>query len=227
MMAGYFSYFPKILYTFDKNTLNQQLITNIFARSTFLKSVAENAAVYFKYSVKDSDTPEIIAHKIYGDPFRSWIVLLFNNITDPHYGWVKPIEVLKTYIEKKYDQTLEQSKNTIHHYELTVVKTVKFNSMVISENTEFYTVTDKSYSYVTALLSDRVVPTVPDTSTNETVENILLTNGNTLTITSSIKAVSNYAYEVAENEKLREIRLLDTSYIPKIESEFKQLMENG
>ena len=44
-MAGYFSYFPKTLYTFDKNTLNQQVVTNIFARSAFIQDIANNAAI--------------------------------------------------------------------------------------------------------------------------------------------------------------------------------------
>jgi hypothetical protein len=225
-MAGYFKFFPKRLYTFDKNTVNQQRVTDILARSTFLKEVSENSSVYFKYSVKESDTPEIIAHKIYGDPFRAWIVLLFNNIMDPKYGFPLKEEVLNSYIEKKYSQTITQAKSTIHHYNLNIVKQVISNSTVFSETEENYSVTAGDYNFSTGVLQNRTVPATADTSTSPEVENVLLTNGKTLVITSKVTAVSNYTYEFEENEKKREIRLLDPIYVPNVESEFKKLMQN-
>lgn len=225
-MAGYFKFFPKTVYTFDKNTLNQQIVTNIFARSTFLKEVSENSSVYFKYSVKESDTPEIIADKIYGDPFRAWIVLLFNNITDPKYDFPMKEEVLNAYIEKKYSQTITQAKATIHHYNQNVLKQVIQNETVFSEVEENYIVSDKYYNFATGVLQSRVVPTVADQSTTPEVETKLLTNGKTLIITSKVTAVSNYTHEFLENEKKREIRLLDPLYVPNVESEFKKLMQN-
>jgi hypothetical protein len=33
--------------------------------------------------MRDTDTPEIIAHKLYGDPNKYWIILLANQILDP------------------------------------------------------------------------------------------------------------------------------------------------
>ena len=80
----YFESFPGTIYTFDKNTLNNQLVTNILARSTFLKEIANNSSVSYEYDVKETDTPEIIAYKIYGDANRSWIILLFNQIINPY-----------------------------------------------------------------------------------------------------------------------------------------------
>jgi hypothetical protein len=225
-MAGYFKFFPKRLYTFDKNTINQQRVTDILARSTFLKEVSENSSVYFKYSVKESDTPEIIAHKIYGDAFRSWIVLLFNNIIDPKYDFPMKEEVLNAYIQSKYSQTVTQAKSTIHHYNLNVKKQVISNNTVFSETEENYSVTEKDYNFSTGVLQSRVIPVTADTSTTPEVENIALSNGRTLVITSKVTAVSNYTYEFEENEKKREIRLLDPLYVPNVESEFKKLMQN-
>lgn len=225
-MAGYFKYFPKRLYTFDKNTVNQRRVTDILARSTFLKEVSENSSIYFKYIVKESDTPEIIAHKIYGDPFRAWIVLLFNNIIDPKYDFPMKEEVLNAYIESKYSQTITQAKSTIHHYNLNVLKQVIANSTVFSEVEENYSVTAKDYNFATGILQNRVVPAVADTSSTPEIENVLLDSGKTLVITSKVTAISNYTYEFEENEKKREIRLLDSSYVPNVESEFKKLMQN-
>ena len=176
--------------------------------------------------MKDSDTPEIIAHKIYGDAFRAWIVLLFNNIIDPKYDFPMKEEVLNAYIEKKYSQTITQAKATIHHYNHNVIKQTIQNETVFSEVEENYIVSDKYYNFATGVIQSRVVPTVADQSTTPEVETKLLTNGRTLIITSKVTAVSNYTYEFLENEKKREIRLLDPLYVPNVESEFKKLMQN-
>ena len=81
----YFGAFTKTIYTFDKNTENQQLVVNILNRSSFLREVANNTDIAYDYQVQDSDTPEIIAHKIYGTPYRNWVILLLNNIVNPYF----------------------------------------------------------------------------------------------------------------------------------------------
>lgn len=221
---GYFNYFPKILYTFDKNTLNQQAVTNIFARSTFLKEVSENSAIYFKYQVQESDTPEIIAHKIYGSEYRSWIILLFNKYINPMYEFPLKSSVLDDYVVSKYDQTITQAQTTIHHYEQEITKTVTYNGIKFYESVESHIISDKEYNFVTSTLVDRTVPSIADTSLTVNSEQKTLDNGQVVTVVTRNKAVSNYQHEVNENEKRRTIQLIDPSYVSRIEQEFKQLM---
>jgi len=227
-MAGYFSYFPKTLYTFDKNTLNQQVVTNIFARSAFIQDIANNAAIFLPYKVKDSDTPEIIAHKIYGDQYRGWIVLLFNALIDPNYDWPLKEEAFNAYVENKYLQTIAVAKTTTHHYELNVNKKVTFNGTVYSEVEENYVITQNEYNHDTGLIQSRTgsPPAADAPATTLSTESVVLTDGKTLTMTTSFKSVSNYTYEFLENEKKREIKLVDPIYVAQIESEFKNLMSN-
>ena len=42
--------------------------------------------------MQDSDTPEIIADKYYGNVEYHWVVLLFNNIIDPQFEYSFAIE---------------------------------------------------------------------------------------------------------------------------------------
>lgn len=221
---GYFNYFPKILYTFDKNTLNQQAVTNIFARSTFLKEVSENSAIYFKYQVQESDTPEIIAHKIYGSEYRSWIILLFNKYINPMYEFPLKSSVLDDYVVSKYDQTITQAQTTIHHYEQEITKTVTYNGIKFYESVESHIISDKEYNFVTSTLVNRTIPSIADTSLTVNSEQKTLDNGQVVTVVTRNKAVSNYQHEVNENEKRRTIQLIDPSYVSRIEQEFKQLM---
>ena len=64
-MAGYFSKFPKLFFSSNNNRTIDR-ITNIMAKFSLNESIKENTAVYYEYDIVEGDTPEIIAHKLYG-----------------------------------------------------------------------------------------------------------------------------------------------------------------
>ena len=65
-MAKYFNYFPKTVYNLD-NSGALDSITNITTNFSFDKNILENSILYYQYDVQDGETPEIVAHKVYGD----------------------------------------------------------------------------------------------------------------------------------------------------------------
>jgi len=222
----YFESFSKLVYTFGQDNFNQQLVTNIFARSNFLREVANNVDIAYEYQVQDSDTPEIIAHKVYGDAYRSWIVLLYNKIINPYYDWPMKNDVLETYVANKYHITLEQSKSTIHHYEKEIEQTATYGGVVLDKNTTTYTISTYDYNQNTGSLVLNTLPNTADTYVTISTETF---NYNTyiLTVTTNHKAVSNFTYEFNENEKRRKIKLLEDIYVAQIEQEFKEIMRDG
>jgi hypothetical protein len=44
----------------------------------FLKDILDSITLYEEYSIEDGDTPEIIAHKIYGNVSLHWLIMLAN-----------------------------------------------------------------------------------------------------------------------------------------------------
>lgn len=222
----YFESFPKTVYTFDKNTINQQLVTNIFARSTFLKEISENTDIAYEYNVKETDTPEIVAHKIYGDANRYWIILLFNRVFNPFYDFPMKNDVLESYIENKYSQTLDQSRSTIHHYEKEVTKTSTSNGILLYEDVTTTRLSEYEIDYSDNSISATSLPSTADTSLTINTETQTYTEY-VLTIVTKHKAVSNYTYEFLENEKKRTIKIVDPLYISRIENEFKEIMSDG
>lgn len=219
----YFESFPKIVYTFDKNVINQQVVTNLLARSTFLREIKENSDVAYEYILKDTDTPEVIAHKIYGDAYRSWIVLLFNNIMNPHYDWPLKSDQLDSYIENKYNQTITQSKSTIHHYEKSLNKKATYNGVTLFEETVVNRVGEYEVNFSDNSITPTTLPATADTSLVVSTETVDYTTY-VLTLTTSHKAVSNYQYEFDLNEEKRRIKILDSKYVERVETEFEQLM---
>ena len=224
----YFESFPRTLYTFNKNTININAVTNILARSTFLREVTDNVDLSYEYLISEEDTPDILAHKIYGDSYRSWIILLFNNILNPNYDWPMHQTVLESYIQKKYSMTVQQSQTTIHHYEKEVTSTSLYQGVIINETIDKSVIGDYSVNFRTNALTPHVppLPTIADTSNSVTSESVSFTDYELIVVTKH-KAVSIYTFETEENDKKRKIRILDPKYIARVENEFKELMSNG
>lgn len=221
----YFESFPTSIYSLDDNNNDVRVVTNILARTAFLRDIKNNVDVSYEYSVKDSDTPETVAFKEYGDAYRSWIILLFNNLINPNYDWPLKSSVLDDYIQNKYNQTIDEASLTIHHYEKVITKTQTINGTLIDQVIEKTIASEYDINYGTNKLTPAVLPTLstPSIVSTETIEYPEYT----LTIETKITAVSNYDNEVAINESKRKIRILDSQYVQKVETQFKELMRNG
>ena len=82
----YFRNFPLIPYDSEGN-LKFKTVTNLLRRVGMRTKLKTNTLLYDTYSVKEGETPEMIAHKLYGDPELHWIILLINEVTDRYHQW--------------------------------------------------------------------------------------------------------------------------------------------
>ncbi len=227
-MAGYFSYFQKTLYSLDDSPAdNVQYVTNILQRSKFLREITDNTAAYYPYQIKENETAEIIADKLYGDSNRHWIVLLFNQILNPFYEFPMSSDVLNSYIFDNYGYTAFDATNILHHYEQIIERSTILNGITTDKNIDRYTISEYDMNFATNSITLRTLPTVGN-SLLLSVEDIQLDDDGTLSLQniSSIKAVSVFDHEFELNEARREIKLLDKRYVIAVEQEFKKLMSN-
>lgn len=237
-MARYFEQFPTIPYNLEDNDFDIKLATNILARASFLREISENAVIAYDYIVKDSDKPEYIAHKLYGDVNRHWMVLLNNSIMNPYYDYPLNYPELEKFIVNKYGYASIVAQTTLHHYEKKITKqyyetgslrnteieTIEITTDEISltydaEGNETVTVTTRTnlpdYTigiYSIPIIAESFSQTFPD--------------GTSVVVSVTHEAITVYDYEFNLNEKKRQIRLLDTGYVKQIEDEFKELMKN-
>lgn len=99
----YFSNFPTLKYPmYVGDSLQYILCRNIIRRCAMSQELQKSNGIFIKYNIKDGETPEHIAERIYGDPELHWIILLTNNIIDPYHDWYKSAIVLERYIQSKY-----------------------------------------------------------------------------------------------------------------------------
>lgn len=215
-MAKYFNYFPKTVYSTANNLTQSDLVTNITSRFGFEQSLKDNSAVFYKYSIQDGDTPEIIASKFYGDPEKHWVVLAYNDIIDPQWDWPLDYNTFIKFVDDKYsangsaNATVQSgivwamSDNNTYAYYKVITKTSSTGGELVEK------VQVDSNTYASIQLSDTVYT---------------LTNGIVREVVTKEKQ-SYYDHEQEVNESKREIKLLKKDFVSEINKEFRRVI-NG
>jgi hypothetical protein len=215
-MAKFFNYFPKTVYTANTKVGGLDTVTNIIARFGFEQRLKENSSAFYKYSVQESDTPEIIAHKYYENSERHWIVLMFNDIIDPQYDWPLKYENFINYVDKKY------SANGAAN---TTVQTGLAWAMNINNVHSYYKIIKRTSSDGTVIEEKLQVDANTYANVGATSSSITLQSGNIITQAITKEKKTYYEYEQEENEAKREIILLKPEFISQVEKEFKKVIK--
>lgn len=208
-MSKYFDLFPRTIYRINKNDnpLIFGLPVNILFRVRMLVQNLDRAFHYYEYTVKDGETPEILAEKVYGNPEAHWLILMTNDIIDPQFDWVMGYDVFNKYIIDKYG-SIETAQTTYHHYEKILQSRDSYS------DTTTNTVVQITYSEYANLA-------VSGTATTYTVGNY------TVDLYSEYRnAVTNYDWEFEENEKRRQIKIIKRQYYLQIMEEFNSIVRN-
>lgn len=208
-MAKYFNFFPKILYTSD--TISGDVVNNLTSRFSFEEGFKNNTSVCYEYDIQDSDTPEIIAAKFYGDSERHWIVLMFNDITDPQFDWPMDYRTLIAFMDEKYKDNANTNQSGsnwaqshVHsYYKVETRTTLSTNTIVVNK----FEVDSNTYSTIAITSND-----------------VLLASNKTIRIQISKQTQSHYDYEMELNESKRKIKLLKPEFVNNIESEFRRVI---
>ena len=134
----YFDSFPVIRYGSTDGTIKN--VTNLLRRVAVRSKLKTNISFFDTYDVKNGETPEIIADKLYDDPKLHWIIMLVNNVTDRYHDWPMSEQQFNSYLNEKYS-----NPDGIHHYEIsqesgdTTQKIEVYDPELISSDTDAYT----------------------------------------------------------------------------------------
>lgn len=214
-MSKFFDLFPRVRYQIDQSSItvnNYRTVTDIMFRIGLVKSYKSNLFQYFTYSVKDGETPEILADKIYGDVEAHWLIMLANNVVDPQYDWILNSRDFGNYIISKYG-SISNAKTQIHHYE-------KIRQSV-------------------DLTTEKLTETVVEISATEYADPTLPTEPGSPIFASTVgkykanvwdyykRIVYAYDWEVEQNENKRNINLIRPEYWPAIKLEFDAMVNNA
>jgi hypothetical protein len=211
-MAKYFNNFPKEYYTLEDKPNGLDIVTNIISRFSLEQSFKENTSIYEKYNVQESDTPEIIASKIYDSPERHWIVLAMNDIVDPQFDWPLDYRTLISFIDDKYTANAN-------------VAVGQTGLVWAQQNTQSYYSVEKRTTVKNGEYLEKKVQVDANTYANVSVtsSNVTLNDGNQITISVTKENKTYYDYELAENENKRQIKILKPEFAYALEQELKNV----
>ena len=195
----YFDTLPKVIYT--QNGVSS-VYTNLLARVSVIPEILKDPLIYYSYDIQEGDTPEVIAHKYYGDSYRYWIVLFANELLDPQWDWPLTYSVFEQYLADKYPSInvyteIEYYEKVITQYDVNT-QTTTVNKVRIDEDAYNGLPVTQTATYT--------LPTGP------------------VTITTDRNAVSIYDYELSLNEAKRNIKILNSNYVGEMENQLKKLM---
>ena len=129
---GYFQMFPDTLYD-AKGNGNYTVMKDIMTRVKLIASKKENILNFDYYNVQDGETPEMIAHKYYGDVNLHWTILVANDIVDYYNDWPMSVQKFETFVFDKYE-----NPQAIHHYEINQTSGETTTTIDVGMNTTDY-----------------------------------------------------------------------------------------
>ena len=89
-------------------------VTNLLRRVALRAKVKTSTLLYDTYDVKNGETPESLADKLYGDSEYHWIIMLINDITDRYHEWPMSEAQFSQYLKDNYS-----NPDAVHHYEIS------------------------------------------------------------------------------------------------------------
>jgi len=204
----YFDTLPKIV-TRDQNG-SPIILTNLIARARLLEKFRNNPMLFYEYAIQDGDSPEIVAEKYYGNPYRYWVVLLSNELLNPLWDWPLDYNNFLAYIDTKYATDANTAAMTPFEYTNTEIYSYsKIVKITNDENEDITTIriTEDDYN---ALVQSNTTYSVANTNV-------------TVSTTKETKTIFDYEYDL--NESRRQIKILNNSYVGNFEEEFSSLMQ--
>ena len=109
----YFANFPRIPYD-NYGTGDFRLTPNILKRIAVRANVKTTTSLFDTYDVKEGETPELIADKLYGNPEFHWVVLMMNDVVDRYHQWPMRRRQFLAHLNDKYTNV-----DAVHHYEIS------------------------------------------------------------------------------------------------------------
>ncbi len=191
-----FNIYPTISY-------NNMSIKDLNVDLTSIYKEVLNKFVVQKYIIISSPRPDQLAQKLYNDPKLEWVLLLLNDVVDPFHGWIRSQEQILDTAELLYDDI-----DAIHHYVDPVDDMIYYDIKEYPTNSgNWYHIGTPEYDIL------------PPSSTDDILKYRPIVQGDLIPVT-------NFQYEIDENERLREINILHPQVVRKFVNEVERLIND-
>ena len=204
---GYFRELPNILYQsplLHKNSSRDYIsIKNLFRRAKLYDYLGNNVSIFNKFVIGDGDRPDTIAESLYNDSSLDYVVVLVAGITNINHEWPLQDFQVYDYALQKYGSESKMFED--HHYETFEIKDDKGRQILPPD-----LIVDKDFKIDGSALRFNSTYTLISEAGNTQLDD---KNEYTVSTDNIARAVSNFEYEISENEKKREINVLRSGYL--------------
>ena len=199
---GYFRELPNILYPSPvpskRSSGDMVEIKNLFRRAKLFDYVSDAAALFDKYIVEDGERPDTI-----GNPQLDYVVVIVAGITNIPQQW--PIQDFQMYDFALAKYGSETEMNKTHHYETYEIKDSQ-GRQILPPNL----IVDKDFTMDGSSLrfgNNRFIVY------NQSGAEQLSDKAKYTIIDNIARPVTNFKFEIDQNDKNREIDVLKPSYL--------------
>ena len=217
---GYFRELPDIAYQSPLSHKNSSkdyiIIKNIFRRTKLADYLGDAVTIFQKFIIGDGDRPDTIAAKLYGDSRLDYVVILMAGITNINHQWPLQDYQVYDYALSKYGS--ETKMNEIRYYETFEIRDEQDRQILPPD-----LIVDADFKI------DGTAHKFPS-STRYTIRNdngySQLDDKDEFTVATDniATAITNLQYEYLENEKKREIEVLQPPYLQAFINDLRQVV---
>ena len=206
---AYFRELPNIAYQSPLSHKNSSgdyiLIKNLFRRTKLADYVKSSSVAFDKFVIGEGDRPDTVAEALYGDARLDYVIILVAGITNINHEWPLQDYQVYDYALSKYGD--EATMNQIRYYETFEIRDEKNRqilppNLIVDENFKIDGTIHKFPNTTRYTLRSQAGYTQLDDKDEYTV------------LTDKIASpVTNLQFEYVENEKRREIDILNPGYL--------------
>ena len=216
---AYFKHLPDILYQSPlshKNSSGDYIaIKNIFRRTKLKDYLQGSVSVFNKYIIEDGERPDTISELLYGSSRYDFVVVLTAGITNINHQW--PVQDFQVYDVALNKYGSETKMNEVHHYETFEIKDSQ-DRQILPPNL----IVDIDFKMDGSALR---FGTNRFTLISEAGNTQLDDKNEYTVVTDNIaRPVTNYEYEINENEKLRKIDVLQRGYLTTFVNDLRDIV---
>ncbi len=216
---SYFKHFPDIFYPSPlshKNSSGDYInIKNIFRRTKLKDYLAGNVSLFNKYVIEDGERPDTIAENLYGSSQYDFVVILVAGITNINQQW--PVQDYQIYDIALSKYGTETKMNEVHHYKTYEIKDSLGRQILPPD----LIVDDKFKIDGSSLRYGSNRFTLISEAGNRQLDD---KNEYTVATDKIAKPVTNFEFEVDENEKNREIDVLQRGYLTTFVNDMRDIL---
>ena len=251
-MSTYFQNFPSVSYQFGVN-LPAVAYENLTAYVDIIDQIKDNIAFYRNYYIQEGDRPDQLSYKLYGTTDYYWMFYLLNDHIKEQ-GWPLTYDALSRLIDKDLTHTVVETKDVIANQmkigqQVTgsasgVVGTIAHRNLdlgqlyikdLVTGSNDAVDTTFRSTEVLTSQVGEGIESITLISASSEKNSVRYYVDGDNLHCDIDPHAdrpntktpVTQLEYYIAENDKLKSIRVIKPDAVRDIFREFQDKFING